>query len=130
MTGISLDGLDISATQFQLVGYTCMTQAVKYHIRQSKFIYNVLHLIPKIAVSDGKSKGSCHYQIIILIFISQGFLDLILFRFQFHQTLCNRSWNVYFAGTAVCLWCFQHSDRPVIFPLAWKYHDIVLFSLN
>ena len=50
--------------------------------------------IPKIAVSDGKSKSSCHYQVIIPIFISQGFLDLILFRFQFHQTLCNRFWNV------------------------------------
>ena len=24
---------------------------------------------------------------------------------------------------AVCLRCFQHSDRPVIFLLAWKYHD-------
>ena len=32
MSGISLDGLDVTTTQFQFVGHTCMTQTVKYHI--------------------------------------------------------------------------------------------------
>ena len=74
MSGIALDRFDVSTTKLQLVCDTCMSETMKNHIRQSLFINNLLHLITQIAVSDRKTKGRSHDQIIILILTAQDIL--------------------------------------------------------
>ena len=114
MSGISLNYLDISTTQFQLVRYTGMTQTVKHYIRKSQFINDILHFISQITVSDRQPEGSCHYKIVVMILITQGSLYFILFLFQFYQILCNRSWNEHFSCTTFRLWCLQYPYRLII----------------
>ena len=86
MTGIALDRLYITATQFQLVCHRCMTQAVKYHIRQSFLFNNLLHLGTNMACANWHTKSRGKHQVIILIFISKDFLCMILLCFQLLQT--------------------------------------------
>ena len=74
MSGIALNHFNVSSTELQLICDTCMSETMKNHIRQSLFINNLLHLITQIAVSDRKTKGRSHDQIIILILTAQDIL--------------------------------------------------------
>ena len=74
MSRIALNRFNVSSTELQLICDTCMSETMKNHIRQSLFINNLLHLITQIAVSDRKTQGRSHDQIIILILTAQDIL--------------------------------------------------------
>ena len=80
---------------------------MKNHIRQSLFINNLLHLITQIAVSDRKTKGRSHDQVIILILTAKNILSFILFLFDIDQDLCHKFRNIYLPLTGIRLRCFQ-----------------------
>ena len=101
MSGISLDGFDISIAQFQFVCDACMAQAMKNHIRKTFFINYFLHLVTNIAAIDRHSKSGRHYQVVIGILTAKRLLYLILFLLYINKALCHKSRYINFALTGI-----------------------------
>ena len=100
-----------------------MTQAVKYHIRQSFLFNNLLHLGTNMACSNWHTKSRGKHQVIILIFISKDFLCMILLCFQLLQTFSHMTWNIHFSVTCFCFLSLHHDNCGVIPLLRRKNRD-------
>lgn len=55
-----------------------VTQTVKYHIRQTFSVYDFLHFVSQIALTERQSIGRCQNQIVIFIHISKCFYCFLL----------------------------------------------------
>ena len=80
MTGIALDSFHITPVQLQFIGNTGVTEAVEDDPRKSMLLDQpVEHRLHR-RCFYWKTYRACHHKVVVLILISQGFFNEVLYR--------------------------------------------------
>ena len=111
MTGIALDSFHITPVQLQFIGNTGVTEAVEDDPGESMLIDQPAEHRLHRGCFYWKTYRACHHKVVVLIFISQGFFNEVLFFFPFDQHVGDRLRKEDLTGTAFRLRCFQDQNR-------------------
>ena len=123
MAGVTLNGFNITAVQFEFVCNTGVSEAMKDHFGEIVFLNQPLQCTVDGRLLGWHSQWAGNHKIVVGIFCTQCFLCHILLCFEFNEHFSDRFGQEDGSDTAIRFRAFQNLNGGAARIQRWKTGD-------